>query len=404
MRTMTLAALGAALVAAAVAPATLPAAAQPVAAARDLTPDANDAGKLVSELHEEVAKIEVSLQLPDGKPYTGDMVVTHFRPNGPGPFPVVVFSHGRTADTRHDPPRVRAVAAARFWTRRGFAVFMPTRVGYGELGQAVDPEAGGTCANANYRPAVAAMAEQVARTVAFATTLPWVDTGRVVLIGVSYGGFATIGASAKSIPGVVGAINFAGGLGGNPKARPGEPCQGARIEAIAKAAGAQTRVPMLWLYAQNDQYWGADWPRRWHQAYTAAGGRAQFATFSAVGDDGHKLMSGGFTLWRPVVDRYLAELGFTPPKANSALAASQFARLDDVDKVPYIKPAARTDGYAKFLSADVPRAFAISPTGAWAWRTGQDAVELALNRCQSSSRSTCSLYAVDDRVVWKEGK
>ncbi len=360
--------------------------------------------KLVVDINETIARVPVSLRLPGGRPHSGEMLVTHYRPLGQGPFPVVVFSHGRNSQTRHEPARWRALPTARYWVRRGFAVLVLTRVGYGELGQDVDPETGGGCENADYGPALDAMSAQVEKAVEFAATLPWADTGRIVLQGVSYGGFGTIAASAKSIPGVVGAINFVGGLGGNPQHRPRNPCQGERISKIAATAGEKTKVPMLWLYVENDLFWGTEWPKRWHKAFTDAGGKAKLTTFGPIGDDGHKLLNEGFAHWRPAVDQFVGSLGFKLPVAATSLKASNFARLDEGGKLPHVKPAAKTEGYAKFLAADVPRAFAISPSGAWAWRSGKDAVEVALSRCQSQSQSQCFLYAVDDRVVWKAGQ
>lgn len=357
--------------------------------------------KLAADINETVARVAVSVRLPDGRMHAGEMQITHYRPSGNGPFPSVVFVHGRNSQMRHEPARWRAVPSARFWTRRGFAVFVMTRVGYGELGQQVDPEAGGACSTVDYRPALDAMTTQIERTIAFAAEQPWSDPKRVVLHGVSYGGFGTIASIARAPPGVIGAVNFVGGLGGNPQRRPRDPCQGDKISSIAAAAGARSRVPMLWLYAENDAFWGAEWPKRWHQAFTGAGGNAKLATFGPIGADGHKLLNEGFGQWRPVVDAFIEGLGFKVPVAAPAIKASGFARIEEIDKVPHVAPAVRAEGYAKFLAADVPRAFAISPTGAWAWRSGLDAVKVSMERCQSTSRSPCALYAVDDRVVWK---
>ena len=77
-------------------------------------------------------------------------------------------------------------------------------------------------------------------------------------------------------------------------------------------------------------------------------------------------MSGGFALWRPVVDQFVGSLGFPVPAAAPQLGASGFAEVHDVAKVPHVKPAVRTEAYAKFLAADVPRAFALAPSGAGA--------------------------------------
>ena len=362
---------------------------------------ANDNTQLAADLLETIARVPVKLTLPNGKPHDGEILLTHFRPMGDGPFPVVVMNHGRSAERRAE-PRQRYVGFARILVRRGFAVLVLTRVGYGELGRSVDPELSGACANADYRAAVAAMAEQTAAVVRYAATLDFVDRNRIVLVGGSYGGFATIGAVARGLPGVIAGINFAGGLGGNPKQRPGDPCQGERIAGIAADAGAKAKTPMIWLYSENDKYWGAQWPRRWHEAFVKAGGEAQFVMLPPIGEDGHTIFgaAAGFMRWRPLLDEFLARFGFKPPAANSKLPASGFASLDDLTKVPHIVEAARKDGYGRFLQADVPRAFALALSGGWSWRTGPQAVEQALAGCQQRAKSTCRLYAVDDRVVW----
>ena len=161
---------------------------------------------------------------------------------------------------------------------------------------------------------------------------------------------------------------------------------------------------MLWLYARNDEFWGEEWPKRWHQAYVEAGGRAQLVTFGPVGTDGHRLLGQGFQKWRPVVDRYIASLGFKLPAAAPGLKASGFARLEESERVPHVAPTVRSGEYVRFLAADLPRAFAISPSGNWAWRMGRDAAQAAIKVCQSQSQTPCALYAVDDRVVWQEGQ
>ena len=81
-----------------------------------------------------------------------------------------------------------------------------------------------------------------------------------------------------------------------------------------------------------------------------------------------------------------------PPPTN-------FAALTDVEAVPYIPATARA-GYMKFLSSRKPRAFVISPDGAWfAASRGTDPVEAATDACDKQ-HPACRPYAVDDDVVW----
>jgi hypothetical protein len=81
--------------------------------------------------------------------------------------------------------------------------------------------------------------------------------------------------------------------------------------------------------------------------------------------------------------------------------ASGYAAITDTSKVPLLSPAGQQE-YQRFLNARLPKAFAISPDGKfWAWNTGElDAMSAALIRCRQRAQQTCSLYAVDEEVVW----
>ncbi len=358
---------------------------------------------LMTDIFETVVKVPVTLRLADGRMHTGEMVVTHYHPQGDGPFPVVVLHHGRSLE-RAEPKRFRSVGSVRYWIRRGFAVIVPTRLGYGDSGLKPDPDfSSRECDNRTYVPAMTAMLTQTEAVLAMARGLPWVDGKRVLIAGQSYGGFAAVGASGHAIPGLVGAINFAGGGGGNPKTRPGNPCGPDKLAETIAAAGRTARVPMVWIYSENDRFWGARLPRHWHEVYAEAGGKAELVMLPPVGEDGHKAIGEGFQLWRPHVDRYLARLGFTVPRTATAAVATTFAPVDDIAKVPYLDERGRADGYAKFLGGDLPRAFAVAPNGSWgaSWGATPEAANVALERCGTHVTGGCRLYAVDDAVVWE---
>ena len=61
-----------------------------------------------------------------------------FKPEGPGPFPLVVFSHGRAGKPEErqslEYPVLRGHVT--YWMRKGFAVVAPIRPGYGVTGGA----------------------------------------------------------------------------------------------------------------------------------------------------------------------------------------------------------------------------------------------------------------------------
>jgi dienelactone hydrolase len=242
-----------------------------------------------------------------------------------------------------------------------------------------------------------AASDQVLAAHEFAQTLPFVDASRWVVLGVSMGGLTSLATVWRHPPGLAGGINFSGGVGGRPNDFPGHPCGARQIASVLQNNVSQTVAPMLWLYWQNDQYWGPDIPKHWHQVWIAGGGNAEFHQLSPVGTDGHLGTGIDMDHWVPIAEVFFARIGFTKPGAIARPAASGFAQIEQFDKVPGRVEA--RDGYRKFLAAPKPRAYAVSGNGDWGFATGDWAMGHALGNCQHRGAS-CRLYAVDDDVVW----
>lgn len=51
---------------------------------------------------------------------TKEMVVTQFKPNGEGPFPIAILMHGRSYKDRSKPGRERFLQATKYFVNRGF--------------------------------------------------------------------------------------------------------------------------------------------------------------------------------------------------------------------------------------------------------------------------------------------
>ncbi len=354
------------------------------------------------DLHEAVQHIAVTVKDRYGREETRDIPVTILRPGGDGPFPLVIMNHGRS-NNRAQQGRQRYEALSRYLVGKGFVVLLPTRVGYADTYGDFDPEASGPCDSRTLAPVAEAASDQVLATLAFARGLPFVDASRWLVMGQSVGGFAAVATVARRPPGLAGGINFAGGVGGNPAASPGMPCKPQQVSQLwadtAKSRDSGVQLPMLWLYWQNDQYWGADNPKRWHEAWVAAGGNAEFHSLPAVGSDGHAGSMIDMDHWVPLAEAFLARLGFDTPGLVTRPAATNFARVDETDKLPTPASALRDSLYRRFLAAKPPRAFAIGPQGASGWSRGDWALGRALGFCQRRGEP-CALYAVDDDVVW----
>jgi dienelactone hydrolase len=350
-------------------------------------------------LNEEIVRLPLTLMLRDGTTHNSEFVLTTFRPNGPGPFPAVVVSHGR-GPNRGAFGRNRFLGA--YLTLRGFAVLAPTRIGYGVSGVALDPEGvGGPCDAMDFAPMVEAITAHVRATMAYAAAQPWIDIGNLLLAGESVGGFGSI-AAAGELAGVKAVINFAGGTGGSIE-RPERPCSPLNVELqFARAAGKGGAIPSLWLYSDNDRLWGPMVPRWWHGAYVAAGGTAELHILPPLGEDGHGVVALGSEQWRPLLDRFLTSLGYAPRRLPpGAPRPTGFARLDNVAAVPLVSRKCRKL-YATFLRQDVPRAFVIGWNGSCAYAAAQqDVMAKSLAHCVKFAKRACKLYAVNDEVVWK---
>lgn len=250
-----------------------------------------------------------------------EVVADIYKPAGAGPFPLVIFSHGRAGSRER--ARLRypiAVGHANYWLHQGVAVVAPERPGYGETGGADVEDSGAEWNGAHCvgDPDYTRMAMNARRTVLatyeWALQQPWVRKDRILLEGQSVGGMTTIAAAALNLPGVVGAVNFSGGAGGNPHTSPGQSCRPDKLTEVYRQFGEQVRVPSLWLYARNDQYWGPTMPTVWFDAFQAGGSDAEMIETGAVqGYDGHHLLQHGAPMWRAPLAAFVKRVGLLAP-------------------------------------------------------------------------------------------
>lgn len=358
-------------------------------AARALSQD------LAANLREEIVMV------PKPGLFTQQLETTYFRPAGNGPFPWVIINHGKAVGDPRFQPRARYLSAARELVQRGYAVVVPMRQGFSKsTGVYI---AGGCNVTRNGQ----AQAEDVKATLQHFAARPELDPQRVLIFGQSHGGLTTLAAGTLQLPGVRGLVNFAGGL-------KLDNCPGWERE-LAQAFGRYgqaTPLPALFFYGDNDSYWSPPVWQAMVQGYNAAGGQARVVAFGNFGHDAHDLFGSraGVPIWLPEVERFVRELGLPfdklsdialPEHQTPLPPATDFAPLADAAALPFVNASGR-EGYAKYLAAETPKAFAIGPNGAWTWRANMaNAMPAALERCAEHGRGmACKLYAVDDRVVW----
>ncbi|HMA09655.1 MAG TPA: dienelactone hydrolase family protein [Ramlibacter sp.] len=272
----------------------------------------------MAAVREEQVNLPVEVVDGYGKSIAQVIKVTVFSDDtNPRPAPVMVINHGRATDAvgRASLGRARYADISRFFVQQGFVVAVPTRIGYGDSG-GEDLEETGDCSRKNFPPAFAAAARETLAVLEMARQRPDTAKDRAVIVGQSFGGAIAVATASLNPPGVQASVNFAGGGGGNPKTQAQRPCSPQQLERTYGGYGKTAKVPMLWIYTENDMYFGPRYPKEWFDAYVKGGAPAQFVQFPPHGEDGHSLFTRFPDVWKPKVMEFLAAQGFKAPASK----------------------------------------------------------------------------------------
>lgn len=265
--------------------------------------------EILPGLREQVVQVPVRIEGLFGDSEV-NLTATLFRPRGDGPFPLVVLSHGTPphAADRAKIGRFRRIPQTREFIKRGFAVIVPIRRGHGASGGDY-AEDKGRCAAPVYYEAGRAGGLDIVATVDYAMKLPYVNPGCIILAGQSTGGFASLAAASMNPKGLIAAVNFSGGHGGDPATRPGEPCDPQSLAAAVAKFSQTIRVPVLWHYAENDRFFSPRHVRAWFAAFEKAGGTGRLVIQPPFGEDGHSLFNSrdGIPIWTRAFDSFLKD-------------------------------------------------------------------------------------------------
>jgi dienelactone hydrolase len=250
-------------------------------------------------------------------PVTLPTIAYVVRPVGDGPFPLVIMNHGVSLNQRERSffPLVEFRDAAMWFARRGYMVVAPSGSGYGAAALD-DPERGiypvfyskiGSCNNPNFRDAGLAVALLDKWIIDYLAGQKRIVADNVIVVGQSAGGWAAIALSSQNVPGVRAIITFAAGRGGRVGNKANNNCAPDLLVEATGEFGRTARVPMLWIYIENDTFFGPELSKRMHRAYTEAGGRAEYHLLPPFAADGHFLIDSpeAIPLWAPLVGPFL---------------------------------------------------------------------------------------------------
>ena len=157
-----------------------------------------------------------------------------YRPDGPGPFPVVVWNHGSEQRPGWQ------TELAHFYVSHGWAFLLPHRRGHGQ-------SPGDYIGNERDSAKLIALLDEhngdVVAAIAWVKTQPRIDPARVVVSGCSFGGIETLITAARDV-GIRAAVPFAPGAimwQRTPELR----------DRLTRAA-REAKVPVFLVQAEND--------------------------------------------------------------------------------------------------------------------------------------------------------
>jgi len=165
-----------------------------------------------------------------------------YKPEGTGPFPVVIYSHGSRAG--HEREERPFVYVAEMLTQSGYVVIVPERRGYGKSGGPTFGEAIGEDRGPRFVARVQEEADDVLAVVEFVKALPYADTKRMAVMGWSIGGIVSVFAASQSAA-FRAVVDQAGGALTWDQSH-------AMQQALKEAAG-KVRIPLLGMVAKNDR-------------------------------------------------------------------------------------------------------------------------------------------------------
>jgi carboxymethylenebutenolidase len=237
-----------------------------------------------------------------------------WRPNGPGPFPTVLFNHGSGgADADHTaglPITEAAEKLAPVFLKHGYAFLYLFRRGQGLSGDQgpfmqdilrQEEAARGKQARQHlqYMLATTDHLHDVMAALSFLKTAPAIDAKRIAIAGHSFGGQVTLLAAERDNT-LRAAVTFAAAAGSWERSL--------ELRERLRAAAEKTTAPIMLVQAANDYSTApsrelADELRRLHKSYVLK----IYPPVGQTSDDGHNFLYIGIPQWEHDVFGFLDE-------------------------------------------------------------------------------------------------
>ena len=323
-------------------------------------------------------------------PYRLEVAIVR-KADAQGRLPVALLTHGKQRSGA-EMARMRAelmLPQARDLAHRGFLAVAVVRRGFGRSDGTPGVATNAPYVKCNVRDLhryFDVESEDLEAALRAIAERPDADGSRVIAIGSSVGGGAVLALAARKPQGLVAAVNIAGGVR-LTNAEGEVVCPFDTPIAALASFGASTKIPTLWVYAENDGVFAPDVARKAHEAFKAAGGTAELRIVPALPQDGHHTfeLPDGRVRWLAVLDSFLRARGLPTWGAAQVDTILRTARL----------PTSSRSTIESYLSLYTPKVLVQGPGGMLTYSANTREIararEAGLAQCQQKARAACKV-------------
>lgn len=346
-----------------------------------------------------------SLQIPVGAAGNEATLDSYLvRPSAQGKYPLALIVNGSlganqvAGDVRAD----WLAHIAHDFASKGWLAVAVTWRGYAKSTGSMPGV--GNCEAPDVAGFVGALASDLASVLDTLKRREDVDASRTLGLGYSIGGASVLALAARPQHPLSAAVNISGGVYYYADA-PGvaaPDCGKFEKDLIKTVAGfgKANPTPTLWLYAENDPFFGPGLAKAMAAGYRASGGNARLMLLPPFEADGHTLYKWqASALTRPRIDDFLRDAGLPSLDRHA---------LDPL--LATLPPATRklATEYWRGVPAEKALAMPVGPPAGLYWYhvpgSLDQARRSALRDCEAKSASKCVIAAENDRLAdaWRD--
>ena len=308
--------------------------------------------------------------IPDADSTTGGLDGWLVLPNAPGKHPLAVIGLTELIVPEHanEVGPGRMLPEAEWFVRRGWAVGIFLRRGYGRSGKF--PHIGIIkCGTQDMEEYSDFETKDLRVALSYFSSQPEVDGTRVIAAENSDVWADSVWLADGAPASVKGVLNF-GPHGMFDMTLYRDKCLRGSILPALRRLGATSHVPMLWVYGKVKAS-GQESTKECLDAYVGAGGSAEFdAVKSYDAENAAYLFNMDETEWGPLAEAFLAKQGLP---SQAIYAAPE---IPDV-KLPKGSSDEAQKAFASYLRRGPNKAFALGANGAWSYRYGRLSLKIA---------------------------